>query len=421
FFQVIANSAGGPIPVSGFLGALTLTVDSVPANPNLVIFDAGTGRIYVSSLTPVPPGPPGPNPRNPFFHLGCTSNQNRASKAIFEQALITPIQINTNTVAGKLALQILQGNHCKLLQLYTPTYYGAMADYAFMGDRAVAAQIWDRVSTFTALPEQCCPKFSAFSGYIESKENKLHRANLKRHDIYFGIDYSTCRGFSMGFAASDSQGDIHSFMGKSRVEGNTGLLYLRKSIGAFTTFATVSGSIQDNHLHRPTAQGHVRAKTQSKSITGNIAFQYNGWKLNCFSFAPRANLVYSQAHIPSFHERGALDALHDSGFNARFFTGEIGMSTLCSTTLWTRPFDIEAIIGVEQPFYYRKDKMHMYVASSPDIAYSVIMASTAKTRLNGGLNFGYNLFKAVTLYGGYEVITGGDWNHIAAAGIRICL
>src|SRR5581483_369688 len=97
---------------------------------------------------------------------------------------------------------------------------------------------------------------------------------------------------------------------------------------------------------------------------------------NCLSLAPPANLVYSQAHIPPFHERGALDALHDSGFNARFFTGEIGMSTLCSTTLWTRPFDIEAIIGVEQPFYYRKDKMHMYVASCPDIASSVIMAST---------------------------------------------
>jgi fibronectin-binding autotransporter adhesin len=423
FFQVIANSVGGPIPVSGLLGDLTLLINGAPASPSILLFDTATGRLYITSVGPLPPGPPTPSSKSAFFNLGCTSNQNRISKALFNVALLTSININTNTLAGKLALQVLQGNNCDVLSLYAPTYYGAMSDYAFTGDRALANKVWDRVSVFENLPETCSPKarLTGFAGYIESEQNKLHRSNLRRYDLYAGVDVSNCRQFSLGVAVSEGQGKIKSSMGKAAAEGNAAIAYLRKNLGAyFTVYGVASGSIQDYRLHRPTRNGHVRAKTQSKSITGNLGLMYRGWRPNkTLSFAPRVNLVYSRAHVDKFSERGAIDALHDRGYHASFFTGEIGLSTLCSTHLWSRPFDIEAVIGVEQPFFYHKGHMDMYVIGDPSIAYVLSVANTAKTRLSGGLNFGYNIFKAVTLYGGYEWITGGDWNHVATAGLRI--
>ncbi len=418
-FQVIANGGGGPIFVNGILGNMSLTVNMLPANVNAILFDSGTGQIIVTGISPFPPIPPTPGP-NPFFSLGCTSNENAASKAIFKAALFGTNQINSNTVAGLLAKEILEGNACDNLSLFTPTFYGAEADFAFAGDRALASQIWDRVSVFASLPERCCPHVSVFGGYLQTDERKIHGANLVRQDIFGGVDYATCRGFSVGAAISDVMGQIKSVksLGKGHIDGVAGLVYFRKNLGAyFTAYGTVSGSTLENHFHRPTLNGRVRSRSNMTAITSNLSLLFKGWTHHRFAISPRANIVYSQASVNHFKEKGEIDALHGSDFSARFFTGELGLSALYSAS----NFAIEAIFGVEQPFTSLRDNLDVYIVASPNIRYALSLPKAAKTRVNGGVNFGFQVGKITTLYAGYEVISGGDWDHLFDAGIRICL
>ena len=243
-----------------------------------------------------------------------------------------------------------------------------MADFAFMGDRALASRVWDRVTVFANLPDQCRPRVTGFAGYLQSDQHKIHHSNLERQDIYAGADYSTCRGFSCGATITDTSGKIksHSEHGKSDVDGNAAMIYFRKTIGAYATaYGTLSASFLDNHLHRTTLFGRVKARTQAKAVTGFLGPQYNALTHEQFSFAPRANLVYSQAHIKAFTEKGQIDALHDRGYNAKFLTGELGFSALYSH----RYISVEGTCGVEQPFMSHKNRMHLYVAADPDIAY----------------------------------------------------
>jgi autotransporter-associated beta strand protein len=420
-FQVIANSTGGPIFVNGILGALSLTIDGSPANPNSIIFDSATGQIIVTGISPFPgPTTPGPltNKSNSYFYkLGCTSNQNRASKAIFKAALLGPNQINSATIPGLFAKEIVQGNHCANLKYFTPTYYGSMIDFAFLGDRALASQVWNNVTSFSGLPDPCCPRVSVFGGCLQSIE-KIHTANLNRLDLYGGADYSICRGFSIGTAVTSTFGKIKSSMGRSDVNGNAALFYGRKNVGDYWTgFATVSGSFLENHLHRPTLNGHVKAKTQTKAVTGNIAVAYKAWRKNYLSLSPRINLVYSQAHVHKFSEKGEIDALHLSGFNGRFFTGEVGFSFLYSIP----NFALEFIAGLEQPFCATHGSTDTYVISSSNISYNLAFPNSTKTRFNGGLNLGYSPWDRISFFASYDLSSGGCWNHIVNAGVRICL
>src|SRR5262249_34586718 len=103
------------------------------------------------------------------------------------------------------------------------------------------------------------------------------------------------------------------------------------------------------------------------------------------------------------------------------FSGEIGFTSLFSGKLFRRPLDIEATFGLEQPFQYQKGSMHMSLRVQRNVDFSIHLPQSSKTRVSGGLNVGYNIFKPVTIFGGYEVISGGNWDHIATAGVRICL
>lgn len=417
FFQVIANGGGGPLAINGSLGGLTLSVNMNPANPSAILFDLGTGRILVTSIDPFTPAS-----STNLANLGCNSNQNQVAKNVFNAALIAPQQINSTTVAGQLAAKILQSNICQSLALFTPTFYGAMTDYAFLGERNFAYQIWNRVSTFAPLSKRCCGRFSIFGGYLQANERKVHQANLINRDLFAGVDYRTCQGFSIGAALSDPFGKIHSKQGHDDVHGVTGLGYLRADLSqAWRFYGTIVASHLNHDLHRHTLFGKVKSHAKTSSITGFLGFQYRGWTYEKFSFAPRANLVYSHAHVGRFHEKGALDALSDSGFNAAAFTTEIGFSALYSTKIAGRPFGLEAIGGLEIPIAAYKHKMKMDVVASPTIDFSLSLPDSTKTRVRGGLNAGYTIWKNTTLNAGYQLTSGGDWDHLWTAGIRICL
>lgn len=419
-FQVIANGSGAPIFVSGILGALTLEVNGIPANPDAILFDNATGQIIVTGISPFPPGPPGPPSPSQFFTIGCNANQNAAAKAIFSAAIFGTDQINTNTIAGKLAKAILAGNFCDNLAFFTPTFYGAFADFAFAGDRALANQVWNRVSVFDHLPKNCCHRITGFTGYHQTDQRKIHKTNLVRSDLFGGIDYSNCHGFSVGAAISDVWGDFKSTqsLGHGDIDGISGLVYLRKNLGAYLmAYGTVSGSTLENHVRRPTIGGDVKSRSTLVSVTGNLALLYKAWSSKRFSVSPRANIMYSKAYVDHFKEKGEIAALHGSDVEADFFTGELGISAMFSTS----NFSLEAIAGVEQPFTSIRDDLDVYIVASPNIKYSLDLPNAAKTRVNGGLNIGFTIGKIASLYGSYKVISGGDWDHEFDAGIRICL
>lgn len=426
-FQFLSNLSGGSISVNGNWGEIFLFINGVLANSNTIIFDTATGQIIVIGTTPFPPGPPGPPSPIPFETLCCTCNGLKVSNAIFKNALINGNQINSNTVAGKIAKQVLLNSNqastagrCKAINTFIPTFYGCLADFAFMGDRALASRVWDRVTVFADLPDHCRPRVSGFAGYLESNQHKLHKCNLDRQDIYGGADYSTCKGFSFGATVTDTSGKVksHKQHGKSDVDGNAAMIYFRKTIGEYVTaFGTVSGSFLDNHIHRHTLFGKVKSRTETKAVTGFLGLQIDALKYEQFSFAPRVNMVYSQAHVRAFSEKGEIDALHDGGFNAKFLTGELGFSALYTS----RYISVEGTCGVEQPFMSHKNKMHMYVVADPNISYPVYLSQSTKTKFSGGLNLGSSPWKRTTFFLGYEVVSGGVWDHIFNTGVRISL
>ena len=420
-FQVISNSVGGPIAISGAVGALSLTVDAAPVNPSTIVFDLGTGRIIVTGVSPAPiPGPVPPSPTNSSIasNLGTTKNERRIADAILNAGLIGPNQINSDTPAGLFASEILTGNAAAKLAYFDPTYYGSMADIAFMGDRAMAAQVWNRVSVFEHQPLECCGRVLSFAGYLEADAMHVHHSNLRRREAFVGVHYSTCPDFSFGGAVSYNLGNIKSTQGKDHIVGAGVLLYLRRTLNdSLTAYGTVSCSFLNNHLHRPTLNGKVHGNTQAQAGTAYLALQYKGWSYKTFSFVPRANLTYSLAHINRFSEKGAIDALHDNGLTASLFTGELGFSAIYAPI---PEVEMELIGGVEEPFTWHKTNMNMYVISSPDIFYSLILPNANKITVNGGINLRVTPQKGISFFGGYEAMYGEGWGYLVNAGLTIC-
>jgi hypothetical protein len=417
FFQVIATGGGGPIAVNGILGSLTLTVNMVPANPNAVVFDLATGRLIVTSINPFGPVTP-----SNVATFGCNANASRAAKSVFKAALISSQQVTSGTIAGQIAIKILESNICSNLALLTPTFYGAMTDFAFLGERSLASQVWNRVSTFTTLDRRCCKRLSLFAGYLQTDARDLHRADLTLHDIFAGIDYRTCYNFSVGLAVADPFGKIRGLRGDDHINGITGLGYIKADFKPnLTLYGTIVGSHLSNDVHRPTLFGNVKSHPSTASITGFLGLQYLGKINRKFSIAPRANLIYSHAHVGRFKEKGEIDALEDSGFNAALLTSEIGFSALYTTPLARRPFGLEMIAGVELPILSYKNNMKMQIVESPNIDFTLLLPSSTKTRVRGGLNAGYLVWDNTTLNAGYQLISGGNWDHLFTVGLRVCL
>ena len=143
--------------------------------------------------------------------------------------------------------------------------------------------------------------------------------------IISGVYFHSSNAFSVGCAGSYTEGKIHADLGKDDISGAAGLVYVRRAISPdFIGFAAVAYSSQHNRLYRPTVNGHVTGTTRSSAWTGNLAVQHRGWMFCGFSIAPRGNLTYSYSQVKGFSEKGAIDALHNDGYNTNLFTGEIG-------------------------------------------------------------------------------------------------
>jgi hypothetical protein len=403
-FQIIANSVGGPIQVNGAFGSIISAF-----GPCAFLFDATTGRLLATGLN-------GSN--QSFGNLGSNPNEQNAAQAIFDAALAGSSQLDSDTFAGMLAMQIL-GNPSNLAA-YTPVYYGAMSDYAFMGDRAIMNLIWNRVSVFTNLCNTPCSGFSVYGSYLQSGDKNLDRVYMYRQDGYGGLDYTFDCDFLLGATISRCWGRISSDLGKGEAEGLTGVFYIRKNIFShFTLYVSSCCSTQENTLHRSTFNGKVKGSCNTFASTSNIALEYLVQKIVNFSIVPRINVVYSYARVHGFSEHGAVDELGNKGYTANLLTSEIGLSAMYCTTLFDRSLSFEAIGSVEHAFMNDKSNMDLKFKLDQMIAYSIDFSQKKQTRGKYGLNMGYNLWKSATVYAGYEGLTGNIKNRIINAGLRI--
>lgn len=408
-YQIIANQYGGPIHIKGSFSLLQFDTRDNDA----FVFDKATGQLIATGLE---------EPNSQYQDLGTNKNQRKAADSIFQVAQVDSKQINTNQLAGTLAAQILTTplDPKDSLALYIPTFYGAMTDYAIVGDRALINKVWNRVSEFNALPEDSCSRGGLFAGFIDNRVYHDNGANLTRQDAFAGGNFYACPGFSLGVVGSKFYGHIHHHLGKSSADGEAGLLYASKTLGSyFTCYASGCYSYDQQKIHRQTMNGEAHGKTHTHTWSGNFGLQYNELCLGPLSVAPRANVVYSHSRLEGFKEKGPVDALQYKGSYATLFTGELGFSALLSTQLFCRALDIELTAGVEQTFFRHKTDLDAEVILVPEIFYAIEFAKNTNTRAVYGVNIGYALWRMATLYLGYEGFSGKTWSQSLNAGLRV--
>lgn len=137
------------------------------------------------------------------------------------------------------------------------------------------------------------------------------------------------------------------------------------------------------------------------------------------SIAPRVSLSYSNSQVGGFSETGAIDALNVGGYHNNRFMGEAGLSALWSTDIAGHGLNLELAASVQQYFQNTKSQMAVNVASVPSASYGVNFAKMGNTQAVVQFNAGYELFKTVTSYVGYEGHFGNQSTQYGKAGIRV--
>ncbi|MFC5455139.1 hypothetical protein [Prosthecobacter fluviatilis] len=427
-FQLISGP-GGAVPIkhlSGVFSKVTFDADGIlgvnPAVINAaVVFDVNTGALTATGLNA---------PNSTFADLGSNDNQRAAAASIFNAAFVGQNQIDTNTTAGRLALQITDdiGGSAADLAKYVPDYYGSLADYAFMGNQVLARSIQDRVSPMNYIPSQIdedslsqVPEtMSVFMGYTYASLNTADAARAARNDYYAGVNLLASEEYVFGVAGSLSQGSISAALGSAQSDGWGAMVFGRYTVAkSFTLFGSFGLNQQSMDLRRQTVNGTVTGSTDVTSYVGFLGVQYKGWRVGGVSIAPRVSLSYANSQVGGFNETGAVDALNVGGYHNNRFMGEAGLSALWSTEVAGHGLNLELAASVQQYFQNTKSQMGVNVASVPSASYGVNFAKMGNTQAVIQFNAGFELFKTVTSYLGYEGHFGNQSTQYAKAGIRI--
>lgn len=411
-YQIISDSSGDEKAVtSGNFSSVTYVAPGQSAVANAAImFDLATGQVIASGCNAE---------GSSFADLGKSENQRRVAAKLFEVAQVAPNQIDTTTLAGNLARQVLSATG-DLLR-YTPEYYGAISDFAFAGDHALVKSLRNRISPIQNLSADAFAHHGFFTGYVQNRMKSANQANLTRRDLFVGGDLSNHHNFSAGMVVAQTSGSIHASTGNSDVKGVASMLYARRAIGDVTAMATAGYSVQDHDLSRETMNGAVTSSTTAQTWTGSISLQYKGWSMGNFSIAPGGTVIYSNTSVGSFNETGAIDALSHKGYRAHLCTGQFDLSGLYQGQIWGRYFNVELVAGVEQVFAQDKDEIHTNVSSLPSIAYSMKFAKEETTRFTYGAYVGYQIWKGADLTAGYSASSGPQNDQSLQVAIKISL
>jgi fibronectin-binding autotransporter adhesin len=421
-YQIISDLSGASVVINGTFDSVLFDLDGVAGSGAAVsnaavVFDVATGRLIATGLNA---------PGSTFADLGANGNQRSAAAAIFAagQDLVGPNQVDTSLISGPgfLANQLIDaaGSPSADLARYTPDYYGALADYAFTGDRALARRVQDRVSVTSELAGSQYVRGGAFAGMISGNTDTADNATVDRRDYFAGADLIVADGFKLGLVVSQHDGDISAPLGTAEADGIGGLVYARYALSPkLTVFGTLGYSNYDYDLRRSTVNGVVTGSTDATALTGTVGVRHQGWTKGRLSVTPRLSLAYSGASVDAFTETGAIDALANDGYDSTFVTAEAGASAVWTAPVFGRTFSVELNLGVEQVLADDNDALNVRVAATPAIAYPVNFADEDSTRLTYGLNAGYNVYKAATVYAGVSGNTGNGSGAYVNFGVRL--
>jgi hypothetical protein len=427
-FQIIATGAGGAIRATGNFSAVTFDADGVaegglPVTNAAVVFDVNTSAVTATGLN---------GPTSTFAELGSNPNQSGAATAIFNAAKVGPTsnQIDSQTIAGALALQIMDANNNSATDLakYVPDYYGSLSDYAFMGNQVLVQSIQDRVSPMNYIPAQISEDrisevpetMSVFFGYSYANMNTADKATASRNDYYAGVNLLASEEYVVGLAGSMSEGNIKAPLGNASSDGFGGMIFGRYTVAkSWTFFGSFGINQQSFDLTRQAVNGTTTGSTNASSYVGFLGVQYKGWRVGGVSIAPRLSFTYSDTHVAGFSESGAIDALNVGGYSNTRFIAEAGVSALWGTEIAGRPLNLEVALSVQQALQNTKSKMAVNVATVPTANYEVNFASNGDTQAVARVNASYAISKAVTAYVGYEGHFGNQTAQHAKAGLRI--
>lgn len=411
-FQIIGDSDGNSMELIGTYK--NVIVDDTPSAA--LVLDMSTGKLIATGLNFA---------TDTYKDLGGSNDNSRAAaNALFSVAQVGRAQIRTATTVGQLAGQILNGNDTPLNNLahYTPDYYGGMAELAFMGDRALIRNVWNKLSPFANRATDAKAHMSAFVGQMHSSARGADAVGLKRNDFFAGSDFTNGENFSLGATVSGITGQMDAALGKSKAQGGAALGYMRIGFAHdFTALLSGAYSHQTHQISRTTLNGIASGSTQTHTYTGSLGLQYRGFDLGRVKLSPRTQLVYSHAYVGAFNEEGTIDALHNDGYSADLVTGELGFSAIYPTTFFKRSLNLEFLSGVERVIASDKTNMNLNVISIPTINYPMGFAKRKKTRYNFGLNLAYNLFERTYLDFSYETTSGGRLDHKVQIDLRVDL
>jgi len=398
-YQIVSDLDGNAVRVNGTFETVAFDEDGVSgpgaATANAaVVFDVATGRLTATGLNASD---------SVFADLGGNSNQRAAASALFNAAQVASNQIDTETLVGTLAHQIIdsQGTPSGDLAHYTPTFYGAMADYTFTGDRALSRLARkDRLVSTGKINDRA----NIFVGTLLNDATSGDDSDVSRYDYYLGGEYAVSPTFSLGALISKNDGDIDSALGSDDITGSTGQLYVRTALSeAFELSGSFSYSQTDNDLQRSTMQGRVKGTSDTSAYTGAIGVAYkNGATFAGAVVTPSLDVYYSSATMDGFSEHGAVDSLKNFGTTADELVARIGASAVWNTSISGKSFSFEVNPAVEQTVSGDSGNINLQMNSIPEVNYGIDYIDKNKTTEVVGVNVGYAIFDKSTISIGYE-------------------
>lgn len=421
-YQIIADATvpGAPKAATGAFGSVSFDIDGAlgagaAVTNAAVVFDRATGQVIATGLN---------GATSTFADLGTTANERAAAEAIFDAATSTvgANQIDTTTAAGELAAQLIQANggSAANLSFLTPSYYGALSDYAFAGDQAMSGLVLSRVSTLTNIAGAPERGASFFAGSLNADRDTADGAEVSRRDLYAGGDYAVSEKLTAGLLIVRADGDISSSLGRGDVRGVGFTAYAKRKL---TERLAITGAVgytdYDYDLRRPTLAGVATADADGHGYTATIGVSYLGYEQGGFSFSPRAGLSYSRATIDSFVENGAADRLALDGYDATRVTAQAGVALGWATEALGRPLSFELTGGLEHLLTDDKDNLNASMVTDPTVGYPIRFADADKTAGVVGLSAGYALTKSGSVFAGYQARVGGDDSNEINVGFRL--
>ncbi|HSI08331.1 MAG TPA: autotransporter domain-containing protein [Rariglobus sp.] len=421
-YQIIADATvpGAPKAATGAFGSVSFDIDGAlgaggAVTNAAVVFDRATGQVIATGLN---------DAASTFADLGTTANERAAAQAIFDSATATvgQNQIDTTTAAGEMAAQLIlaNGGSAANLAFLTPSYYGALSDYAFAGDQAMSGLVLSRVSSLTNIAGAPESGASFFAGSLNADRDTADQAEVNRRDLYAGGDYAVSEKLTTGLLIVRADGDISSTLGRGDVRGVGVTAYAkRKLTERLDLTAAVGYTDYDYDLRRPTLAGVATADADGHGYTATVGVSYLGYARDGFSFSPRAAISYSRATIDGFTENGAADRLALDGYDATRVTAQAGVSLGWATEALGRPLSFELTGGLEHLLTDDKDSMTATMVSDATVSYPVQFSDADKTAGVAGLSVGYALTKSAAVFAGYQARVSGDSSHDINVGFRL--